>query len=335
MTVSWMLTVYSFDLLLERLIFQRLLQLPVDILAIDAQGFSTHGLDPGMTDYFDFFCRCISSVNSPIRARYVIATGMLLLKAYEAISDKRYLQRALELAQYMRTLPHHANGATFHRPNHPDYYAFLYVDCMGVDAPFLCRLASVTGDARWYDTALEQITGYAALLQDEQSGLFFHQYDGETGRSNGAFWGRGNGWALLGLTKTLDNLPSDHAGYTEILGRYRRLCDALASCQASNGGWHTVLDDSKSYLESSLPSMFGLGLLQGVQRGWLDGSFERTIEAAWQATYIALDNGLLKGTSIATPPGSAQHYNRIPVGTGYPWGQGPALAFAVCKLHVS
>lgn len=261
------------------------------------------------------------------------APGMLLLKAYEAIGDERYLQRALELSQHMRRLPQHANGATFHRPHHPDYYAFLYVDCMEVDAPFLCQLASVTGDSHWYDAATEQISSYAALLQDEQSGLFFHQYNGETDRVNGAFWGRGNGWALLGLAKTLERLPSEHNRFKELMTRYKRLCQAVADCQASNGGWHTILDDSSSYFENSLPSMFGLGLSQGIQHGWLDESFVHTIEAAWQATYTALDDGLLQGTSVATPPGNAQHYNCIPLGTGFPWGQGPALAFALCKLH--
>ena len=50
---------------LEGLIFGGLLQLTIDVLAIKPQCCRTHGLDPGATDYFDFFCRCISSVNSP------------------------------------------------------------------------------------------------------------------------------------------------------------------------------------------------------------------------------------------------------------------------------
>lgn len=260
------------------------------------------------------------------------APGMLLLVAYKASGDERYLRRALELAQHMRALPQHDNGAAFHRPQHPDYHDYLYVDCIEVDAPFLCRLATVTGDLGWFDAAVEQLTGYATLLQDEQTGLFYHQYNRETNRINGAFWGRGNGWALLGLTKTLEQLPHDHPEYTGLMARYQRLCRALADCQSADGGWHTVLDDSDSYQESSLPAMFGLGLLHGNRHGWLDASFQRHIDAAWQAMLDALDDGLLMGVSVATPPGDGPHYNQIATGSGFPWGQGPALAFALARF---
>jgi hypothetical protein len=42
-----------------------------------------------------------------------------------------------------------------------------------------------------------------------------------------------------------------------------------------------------------------------------------------------MTDGLLEGVSIATPPGTAAHYNSIETGGGYPWGQGPSLLFAL------
>jgi len=66
MTISGMFTVNGFDLLLEYLIFGGLLQRAIDVLAVDPQRFSTDRLDPGTTDYLDFFCRCIFKVNSPM-----------------------------------------------------------------------------------------------------------------------------------------------------------------------------------------------------------------------------------------------------------------------------
>jgi len=55
MSIGRMLPVDGFDLLLEGLLFGGLLQRTVDVLAIKPQCCRTHGLDPGATDYFDFF----------------------------------------------------------------------------------------------------------------------------------------------------------------------------------------------------------------------------------------------------------------------------------------
>jgi hypothetical protein len=66
MTVSRMLAMHRFNLPFECPVFDGLLPLAVDVLALDAQGFSADRLDPGTADYFDFFCRCMLNVNSPM-----------------------------------------------------------------------------------------------------------------------------------------------------------------------------------------------------------------------------------------------------------------------------
>jgi unsaturated rhamnogalacturonyl hydrolase len=45
------------------------------------------------------------------------------------------------------------------------------------------------------------------LLQDG-SGLFWHFFLERTGRPYGRAWGRGQGWALLGLLDLLEHVPS-------------------------------------------------------------------------------------------------------------------------------
>jgi unsaturated rhamnogalacturonyl hydrolase len=256
------------------------------------------------------------------------APGMLLLSAYERTGDVRYLACARQLADYMLTLPTH-NGAALHRPQHPDYHDCLYVDCMEVDGPFLCKLAAVTDDSALYDVGAAQVLAYARLLQDEQSGLFYHQFNQSTASVNGAFWGRGNGWALLGLLKTLMLLPTTHHSYSEIRQSFERLADALIGLQANSGGWHTVLDQPTSYEEASLPAMFGYGLLKGAKLRLLESSVEATVTRAWDATHAHIRDGKLTGVSVATPPGNASHYAQIAVGEGFPWGQGPLLLFAL------
>ena len=66
MTVSRMLSMHCFNLLFERDVFDRLFSLAIDVLALDAQGFSADRLDPGTAHYLDFCCRCMFNVSSPM-----------------------------------------------------------------------------------------------------------------------------------------------------------------------------------------------------------------------------------------------------------------------------
>jgi unsaturated rhamnogalacturonyl hydrolase len=257
---------------------------------------------------------------------------MLLLDAYESTGDGRYLERAQALAAHMLALPHDdATGAAFHRPQHPDYHDYLYVDCMEVDAPFLCKLGKVTGDDAFTGAGVAQMLGYCALLQDDETGLFYHQYDRATGQVNGAFWGRGNGWALLGMLKTLRLLPESNPAHAAIMARFVQLVSALDCWQRPDGTWSTVINATETYRECSLPAMFGAGIGLGIRYGLLDASFAPVVERAWRATSKRITDGLLRDVSIATPPGDAAHYDQIATGSGYPWGQGPALLFALMQ----
>jgi hypothetical protein len=56
----------SLNLLLECQVFGGLLSLAIDVLAVDPQRLGTDGFVLGAPRYFDFFCRCMFSVNSPI-----------------------------------------------------------------------------------------------------------------------------------------------------------------------------------------------------------------------------------------------------------------------------
>ncbi len=138
-----------------------------------------------------------------------VAPGQALLGVYEQTGDGRLLEQACQLAVHFAGLPRAASGATLHRPDHPEFNQYVYVDCLYADAPFLCRLSRVTADRKFREQAIELLLGHVGVLQDSTTGLFYHLYDCGHGRTNGAFWGRGNGWAMLGLVDTLEALPLD------------------------------------------------------------------------------------------------------------------------------
>src|SRR5690606_25239957 len=114
-------------------------------------------------------------------------------------------------------------------------------------------LAHATGEERHFDQAVGELLGYARTLQADD-GLMFHGFERDCGR-NGERWARGNGWALMGLVDTLVLLPRAHPGWAELQQRTVALADALARAQDPSGLWHTVIDDSQTYLESTLATM--------------------------------------------------------------------------------
>jgi rhamnogalacturonyl hydrolase YesR len=197
---------------------------------------------------------------------------------------------------------------------------------MHLDGPFLCRLAQFDSSQPWLDMGVELLLSHASVLQDEPSGLFSHGFDDATGRPNGAFWGRGQGWALLGLVDTLSVLPSGHASVAEIRHRLEALVERLRAYEVEAGRWHTVVDAPRTYLEASVSAFVALGIGDAVRLGVLSSRWQALADRALHATRSGLNaQGQLVGVSDATPVGcDVAHYAERPTGV-FPWGQGPAL----------
>src|SRR5262249_61528649 len=75
------------------------------------------------------------------------------------------------------------------------------------------------GGATRYLDLLTRFLLDARLQQDD--GLFWHS------RSTPYYWGRGNGFALLGCSETLSFLPADHPAYAALLAMHVRHLEAL------------------------------------------------------------------------------------------------------------
>ena len=126
-----------------------------------------------------------------------VGPGRVLVEMWRATQDASLLEYARALARHLSNLPRSRRGAFFNRPDLPDRAQSVWVDSMHTDGPFLCHLADVTGDAGWFSAAAEHVCGHVHTLQDPETHLFHHHYDDESGRCNGVFWARGNGWPLM------------------------------------------------------------------------------------------------------------------------------------------
>ncbi len=207
----------------------------------------------------------------------------------------------------------------------------VWVDCLYTDGAFLALVARMT-DGAWEDLACEQALAYMRVLWDEPRGLFVHGYDTATGTANAVHWGRGNGWAMLGLLDMLRVVRRDHPAWQRLAGVVSRQILEVMSLQDSSGHWHTVLDDPETYLETSVAAMMAYALPAAVRLG-LAGTAAATAGArAFDAALAAVNaSGGLSGVSEATPAGDLSTYTTRPTGV-YPWGQGPLLLAIADRL---
>ena len=255
-----------------------------------------------------------------------VAPGLPLLEVYVATGEEQLLRRARELADLLAATTQGANEVRIHRPDLAGWEHEVWVDCMHLDGPFLAWFGGITHEPAWQDLAADLLLGHARVLQDERTGLFSHGFDDSSGQPNGVFWGRGQGWALLGLTDTLRNLPADHQSVEEIGQRLRSQVAGLACTEAAAGTWHTVVDQARTYLESSVSAFVALGLRRAMRATQISADYEQLADRARAATLTAISvDGELTGVSDATPVGAdAAHYGSRGLGV-FPWGQGAAL----------
>lgn len=278
--------------------------------------------------YFDFvkswvdgfIVRGLPALTHPNQTTPGIATMML----YEATGEEKYLAAGQQMATYLlHAAPRSADGAFYH------YDDQLWVDTLFVTVPFLSRFGHITGDPRYTEEAVRQFQLHAQHLQDPETGLFFHGWDeSEDSHMSGAFWQRGNGWAMAAGVELLDQLPADHPARPEIQAILRRQAEGLLTLQDPSGLWHTVVDQPDFYLETSGTAAIGYALFRGLDQGWLDpAKFSAAAQLArhgvegkvgWDGTVLDVSDG----TGIAP---TLADYNGISHHSIQSWGQGLAL----------
>ena len=250
-----------------------------------------------------------------------VAPGVALIELYGLTGREIYLKRAVALAGLLLNSPRSSRGPCLLRP---DAHQHVYVDCLSSDPPLFCRLAHVTGERSWFEEAAAYALAFWNVLVDACVPLPYHGYSDASGDHIGLLWGRGAGWALLGMADTLTDMPDSISGRDALLANFRSLAAALRDLQADNGEWHTVLDHPETYLEHSIACFVCAAFLKAMRAGLLDSSFEECARRSWNAfARVISETGQIL-VSEATPEGDLASYRALSLGV-YPWGQGPAL----------
>mgnify|MGYP001570506271 CR=1 FL=1 len=178
-------------------------------------------------------------------------------------------------------------------------FATGWTDDMFMLSSVIARLASAEGASR-LGTVL---TTYADRLQ-RPDGLFVHAADGPHA------WGRGNGFALLGVTEALTRLPESWPSRAAVLNIYRTHVKALAAHQSDDGSWRQVIDEPSSYRELTATAMIVAALSRGVARGWIDrATYLPLINRGWTAVAArVMADGTVRDVCSGTGAGPTKDY---------------------------
>jgi rhamnogalacturonyl hydrolase YesR len=146
------------------------------------------------------------------------------------------------------------------------------------------------------------LVDYANRLQ-RPDGLFNHATNGP------AAWGRGNGFAALGLMEALTTIRPDDPARPRLLEIYRRHMTAVRGQQAPDGAWRQVIDVPGAYREESATAMLMSAMARGLRLGWLDRSFLPAVRRAWRAlaAHVA-DDGTVIDVCTSTGAGPTRRY---------------------------
>ena len=214
----------------------------------------------------------------------------------------------------------------------------IWVDCLMAVCPFLSMAAVVLDDESLHEESISQYLGMEKALLDPSLGLF-HQVQnfGPAGCRSTDTWGRGNGWALIGLAELIRYLPENHPRREAMIARLRSLLSALKPLQAESGMWRQNLVTPDSYEETSATGLILYALAMGTRRGWLPDSFEPMATRAWRGLAKQVDSqGAVHGTCIGTRgncDSTLEFYLQRPTRTDDIHSFGPVLLAAV-EMHM-
>lgn len=202
--------------------------------------------------------------NALVMAGHVVFTAL-----YRRTGDVRYLQALRRVAdlgfdaagQLREAMPFHDG----------------YSDSVFMGTTVLAQAGALTGERRYFDMADRHLR-FMQGLDLRADGLYRHRPEADVA------WGRGNGFAAIGLALSLSEWPVTHPGHRHALASYRALMEALLPWQTRDGLWRNVINHRGAFAEFSCTAMIGFALERGLRRGWIRGSrYRKATDLAWQA----------------------------------------------------
>ncbi|MCU6712024.1 glycoside hydrolase family 88 protein [Paenibacillus sp. J5C_2022] len=291
----------------------------------------------GDKNVYNFIKRFVDYHMEHSKLVYTVNTTAPLLSVvllYKETGNPKYLDFCETFAAWiMQDAPRTVNRELEHTVINADFSNEIWVDTIFMAGVFLVELGCLTQNERYIEEGIFQATSHMEKLLDPQSKLLYHGFSYQTqDYLSGCLWGRGNSWAVVSVAEIVELLRT-YPG-TGLEARIDRLCrliaiqvEGIVAVQADNGLWHTVMNDSSSYCETSASAGFVYGMRQGVRLGYLPDTVSAAVMKGYHAVIEKISaQGVVTDTSIGTGiHKDIESYYHVPKDEIMPWGQGLAL----------
>jgi unsaturated rhamnogalacturonyl hydrolase len=294
------------------------------------------------TTYFQLFGKTYPQTPNPFRSvlepRALDDAGSLcaaMIKAERAGLTSSLRPVIDNFIQYILTKEYRLKDGTLAR-NRP-LANTLWLDDLYMSVPAMAQMGKLTGDRKYYDEAVRQITLFSQRMFNKEKGVYMHGWVESMDIHPQFHWGRANGWALMTKVELLEVLPEDHPGRQMILDLLKAHIKGLASYQSGDGFWHQLLDRNDSYLETSATAIYTYCIAHAINRGWINReAYAPMALLGWNAVSTKInDKGQVEGTCVGTGMAfdPAFYYYR-PVNPYAAHGYGPVIlaGAAIYKL---
>lgn len=270
--------------------------------------------------WVDRFVDANGSIGDPFNSLDSMRSGVLLPILHAETGLQRYKTAADKIRNRFPGYPRTPDGAMIHNTG---LTGQLWADGAYMAQPFIANYAKQYGQTYGFDESTRNLATYFAHLQ-ATNGLMYHAYDA-TGKSSWAVppanhsqlhWGRAIGWFAMATVDVLEVLPPTHPRRQSMIDIVNHLAAGLKRYQDGTGRWFQVVDrgtTSGNWTETSASSMFTYMLSRGVQRGYLDSSYEAVAAKGYQGVLGRISLGSDGRTTLTdicdfTAPGNSVDY---------------------------
>lgn len=266
---------------------------------------------------------------TPINKVDYVMKGYSLIYLLNITKNSRYEQACQQLASSI--LLEHERVGDGCLPYTPTGSAQgILVDTLAMICPFLARYSNHFQETEAMKVSINQLKQFVRKNVDHDTRFPYHgYYDDGPKRLGMHAWGRGTGWYMMGLIDTLLEMSEQHPDYPELFNAYLDAANSLKKYQRQDGHWNWAILHRKDRFDSATTSMIGYSLMRGLQRNFLDNSFQTVVNTAIQGLVnVTNAHGVLDGSL-----GECKGLGKYPQSYGSsPWLQGSATAFAAIYL---
>lgn len=249
----------------------------------------------------------------------------------EYTGEAKYMEPCVEAAKdIMENFPRTEEGGFQHKTSDTLNEQELWDDTLYMTVLFLANMGRILKDETMQKEAEYQFLLHHKYLCDKETGLWYHGWTfKERNNFAGAFWGRGNCWITMAIPEFLAMTECSEEVKAVLVDALHKQVESLKKYQSPSGMWHTLIDDTTSYVEASATCGFAYGILKAVREGILDESYKVLAEHAVAPILECIsDDGVVHQVSYGTPMGriDKDFYKNIEL-KPMPYGQALAMLF--------